>query len=431
MSRALLRPWHEAFDRLLDRPLLERAVLVLSIFTAAHVTTSVVSYLAIKHSGQTDPTYFGVLLTVGVGIVGTSTAALAVIARRDAHGTSAAARFTLLATAAVYPLFGVAVAYSLGFWASPFALFPAVTALIVGVLFGRTYGWAAVVSSLSVISVLEVLQRLDVIPYAPALRDRSVDGSGEFLRVLGTSVPLVAFTLIAITLSFGVLALFDRQRAALAASHDMIRRYVPAQVADAVLAHGESSTTLQRRKLTVFFSDVVGFTETTERLEPEELEVVLGEYFSEMARIATDYDGTIDELVGDAILILFGAPTATSDRDHARRAVRMAIDMQQAVEGLNARWEEAGIDVVFRIRMGINTGVVAVGNVGSGARQKYAAIGRGVNLAARIQSESPPGGILMTRATWLLVRDEVACTLRGEVELKGVSRTTELYSVDL
>ena len=150
---------------------------------------------------------------------------------------------------------------------------------------------------------------------------------------------------------------------------------------------------------------------------------------SEMAAIAGRYDGTIDELVGDAVLIFFGAPTATNDRDHALRAVRMAVEMQEAVVGLNRRWEEAGIDVEFRIRMGINTGVVAVGNVGSGARQKYAAIGRAVNLAARIQTECPPGRVLMTRATWLLVRDEVTCEEHGEVELKGIGRTTPLYAI--
>jgi len=206
---------------------------------------------------------------------------------------------------------------------------------------------------------------------------------------------------------------------------------VPEQVVDAVMRHGDIATRLQRRKITVFFSDVVGFTEMTERLEPEELQLVLGEYFSEMAHIAAEYDGTVDELVGDAVLIFFGAPVATDDRDHAERAIRMAVDMQGAVARLNARWAEAGIDVVFRIRVGINTGVVAVGNVGSGARQKYAAIGRAVNLAARIQTYSQPGQILLSRATWLLVRDKISCTPVDTVEFKGITHPVEVYTVDL
>jgi class 3 adenylate cyclase len=109
----------------------------------------------------------------------------------------------------------------------------------------------------------------------------------------------------------------------------------------------------------------------------------------------------------------------------------MAAEMQQSVERLNASWEAEGIDAVFRIRMGVNTGVVTVGNVGSGARRKYAALGRAVNLAARIQTHCEPGGVLLSRSTWLLARDTVPCISQGEVELKGVGRPTELYSVDL
>jgi len=105
--------------------------------------------------------------------------------------------------------------------------------------------------------------------------------------------------------------------------------------------------------------------------------------------------------------------------------------MQGAVSRLNAQWAEAGIDVVFRIRVGINTGVVAVGNVGSGVRQKYAAIGRAVNLAARIQTYSQPGQILLSRATWLLVRDKISCTLHDTVDLKGINHPVELYAADL
>ena len=430
MDRVRRHRWHAAVDDLLTRPLLERAVLVMVLFTIGHVLTAPLSLWTVHRSGQVLMVPFASVVVAGILVVGTSAFALAVVAKDDPHGSSRAARGVLATTAAAYPLFGIAVAQELGFWASPFALFPAVTVLIFGVVFGRAYGWFALGTSISAAAVLEGLRLAGVVDYAPALVERSVDGSGELWRVAGTSIPLVVFTTAAVGLCYGVLATVDRQRDALATTHEVLTRYVPAQVADAVLVGGEEVTRLERRKLTVFFSDVVGFTETTDRMEPEELAVVLDDYFSEMTRIAARYDGTVDELIGDAVLIFFGAPTATDDRDHAVRAVRMAVEMQRAVADLNERWASLGIDAEFRIRMGINTGVVAVGNVGSGSRRKYAALGRGVNLASRVQTYCPPGEVLLSHATWLLVRDAVPCEPRGEVELKGVGRPVRLYAVD-
>ncbi|GAA1742422.1 adenylate/guanylate cyclase domain-containing protein [Aeromicrobium alkaliterrae] len=421
--------WILTLEDVLTRPRVERAVLVMTLFSAAQVGASLLCIWLVGHSGQVRMSYFAPVVLAGVIGVIVSAVVLAFLAPRDPEGRTLPSRLALAATALGYSLFGVAIAYIFGFWASPFLLFPAVTGLLFGILFGRTFGIISIVGAVGVTAIIEGLRFGGLIDYAPALVEDSVQGSGTLERLLGTGGPLLVFVVAAMVLAFGTLAVVDHQREALARSHELIRTYVPAQVADAVLEHGETSTRLERRKITVFFSDIVGFTETTERMEPEDLALVLGEYFSEMARIAARHDGTIDELVGDAVLIFFGAPTATTDRDHALRAMRMAIEMQIAVDGLNERWEQAGLDVVFRIRMGVNTGVVAVGNVGSGARQKYAAIGRAVNLASRIQSECPPGSVLMTRATWLLVREEFEATQHGEVELKGVGRTTPLYAI--
>jgi class 3 adenylate cyclase len=421
--------WLLTLEDVLNRPRVERAALVMTLFSAAQVGASLLCAWLVGNSDQVRMSYFGPVVLAGVIGVILSAVVLAWLAPRDPEGTTLLARLALAATALGYSLFGVAIAFIFGFWASPFLLFPAVTGLLIGILFGRTFGVISVAGAVVVTGGLELLRWGGYVGYAPALVEDSVQGSGSIERLVGTGGPLLVFVIAAMVLAFGMLAVVDHQREALARSHEVIRTYVPTQVADAVLEHGDTSTRLERRKITVFFSDVVGFTETTERMEPEDLALVLGEYFSEMARIAAEHDGTIDELVGDAVLIFFGAPVATDDRDHALRAVRMAVEMQEAVERLNRRWEEAGLDVVFRIRMGINTGVVAVGNVGSGARQKYAAIGRAVNLAARIQVECPPGSALMTRATWLLVRDEVECVEHGEVELKGVGRTTPLYAL--
>jgi class 3 adenylate cyclase len=221
-----------------------------------------------------------------------------------------------------------------------------------------------------------------------------------------------------------------RQRSQLQASQRLLRRYVPEQVADAVISGpAESVDEHERRKLTIFFSDLVGFTDLSEELEPEDLATVLHDYFTEMSAIAKRHGGTVDDLVGDAILVLFGAPDRTDDHDQALRAVRMAVEMQSAMGPLNQRWASAGIPATLRVRMGINTGVATVGNFGSAERTKYTALGKQVNIAARIQSQCEPGKVLISHPTWLLVRDEINCTPKGELALKGLHKPMPAYEV--
>jgi class 3 adenylate cyclase len=207
---------------------------------------------------------------------------------------------------------------------------------------------------------------------------------------------------------------------------------VPAQVADAILAGRTAETGKhERRKLTIFFSDLVGFTDISEELEPEDLSRVLNDYFAEMMNIAHKHGGTVDEISGDAILVFFGAPYATSDKDHALRAVRMALEMQQAMPGLNAKWAKAGITEALRVRMGINTGVVTIGNFGSPERMKYAALGKHVNLAARLQAAGDPGKVVISHATWLLVNEQVRCTALGEAQFKGIQKPVMTYVAEV
>jgi len=148
-----------------------------------------------------------------------------------------------------------------------------------------------------------------------------------------------------------------------------------------------------------------------------------------MLEIAHRHGGTVDEISGDAILVFFGAPVATDDRDHAIRAVRMAVDMQEAVIRLNEAWRRAGITESLSVRMGINTGVVTIGNFGSQDRMKYAVLGKHVNLAARIQATCDPGKVLISHATWLLVGEEIVCTPKGEGQFKGITRPVATYEV--
>lgn len=337
----------------------------------------------------------------------------------------------------VFGLYGVymaAMTVGLGTWSTAYSLMLPAAPIAFGVLFGVRYGWFAIITAGVSLTAGEILRLTGVMPYAPALVGGPPEVTGWWL--VGNAFPLTLFVVVAVGAAMVTIATVEVQSERLAAqaerlrhNHELISRYVPRQVAEAVAEGGAATTAHERRKVTIFFSDVVGFTEITERLAPEELALVLNEYFTAMTRIAGRHDGTVDELVGDAVLILFGAPTATDDHDHARRAVRMATEMQVEIDELNRAWAATGIDVELAVRMGIDTGVVTVGNFGSADRVKYAALGRHVNLASRLQTHAEPGEVLISHATWLLVHEVVPCVPRGEVELKGIGRPTRIYEV--
>ena len=133
--------------------------------------------------------------------------------------------------------------------------------------------------------------------------------------------------------------------------------------------------------------------------------------------------------MGDGIMIFFGAPEATGDREQALRAVRMGLEMQARMGALCEKWTRVGVEEPFTIRIGINTGVASVGSFGAQGRMDYTAIGRQVNLAARLQASCDPGSILISHATWVLVRDDIPCAPKGELHLKGFIRPVNVYEV--
>jgi class 3 adenylate cyclase len=148
-----------------------------------------------------------------------------------------------------------------------------------------------------------------------------------------------------------------------------------------------------------------------------------------MTLIAEKHGGTIDKFVGDAIMIFFGAPEATSDKDHALRAVRMAIEMQERMETLREAWRGQGIQLPFHVRMGVNTGQASIGNFGSEGRMDYTAIGRQVNLAARLEVNCEPDKVLISHSTWAFVNEEIPCTPKGEITERGVRDPVKVYEV--
>jgi class 3 adenylate cyclase len=210
-----------------------------------------------------------------------------------------------------------------------------------------------------------------------------------------------------------------------------IALYLPPQLYRGILSgQVDVAIATERKKLTIFFSDIVGFTATTERMQPEELTALLNEYLTEMSAVATAHGGTINKFIGDAIVIFFGHPDSRGIAEDAKACLAMAFEMQRRLAELNARWRGRGIEEPFHTRMGINTGFCNVGNFGSNERMDYTIIGAEANLAARLQSIAEPDGIVLSYEAFTLVRDAVRAHPLEPIALKGIAHPVVPYAVE-
>jgi adenylate cyclase len=191
---------------------------------------------------------------------------------------------------------------------------------------------------------------------------------------------------------------------------------------DAVLAH-------TRKKLTIFFSDIVNFSEITDSVESELLSEVLNEYLNRMAEIAMKCGGTIDKFIGDAIMVFFGDPEYIDDVTHARQCAKMGLEMLQVLQELRAHWRELGMFQKLRVRMGINTGYCTVGNFGSANRMEYTIVGGQVNIASRLETIAEPDSIYISNSTFALIQDIAECRFVDDITVKGVHYPIEVYKL--
>jgi adenylate cyclase len=182
----------------------------------------------------------------------------------------------------------------------------------------------------------------------------------------------------------------------------------------------------ETRQLTIMMSDLRGFTATAERLEAAAVLEMLNHYLGTMADIIVDYRGTIDEFIGDAILVIFGAPIERPD--DARRAVACCLAMQKAMDGVNAVNAAKGLP---KLEMGIalNTGEVTVGNIGSERRLKYGVVGSHVNLTARIESNTVGGQLLISESTLKLAGADIKLGEKYSIIAKGFPQPVVAYEV--
>jgi adenylate cyclase len=176
--------------------------------------------------------------------------------------------------------------------------------------------------------------------------------------------------------------------------------------------------------VTILFSDIQGFTGISERLSPPEVANLLNDYFSLMTEVIFKHGGTLDKYIGDALMALFGAPFL--HEDDAVRAVRTAIEMRNELKGLMARKED---NVKFNIRIGVNTGNVVAGNIGSMQRMEYTVLGDAVNTAARLETMAKAGQILIGERTYQLAKDFFDIKPVGKWRVKGKEKEVMVYEV--
>ncbi len=203
-----------------------------------------------------------------------------------------------------------------------------------------------------------------------------------------------------------------------------LERYLSPQVAQAVISStGAVSLTTSKRKIAMLFSDIRNFTTKCEELEPEQLVAYLNEYFTQMVDVIFNHNGTVNKFVGDMIVAMFGAPSEINDREYW--AIAAAIVMQQRIKNLPIAW----IRDNFITGIGISSGEVIVGNIGSPQHMDYTAIGDEMNIAARLQGMAKGGQILVTRSVYEATQACFQFREFGTLPVKGKKNLVEVFEV--
>lgn len=249
-------------------------------------------------------------------------------------------------------------------------------------------------------------------------------------RILGLAVYLFYPLMLMIIIYFSTLAgkymleLFERNRIT-----GIFGKYVAPEVVKHIIEGGEDSLKLggTKKEITVMFVDIRGFTPLSEKVEPDVLVCLLNEYFNVTVSSIFNFGGTLDKFIGDATMAVFNAPLSLDD--HAFKAINAALEMKTKSAALEKKiYNDYGL--VLRFGIGINTGEAVTGNIGTGFRMEYTAIGDTVNTAARLESNAKPGEILISSATYELVKDRVKAVFYGELNLKGKDRPFPVYKVE-
>ncbi len=207
-----------------------------------------------------------------------------------------------------------------------------------------------------------------------------------------------------------------------------VERYFAPSVMDKILSDPGRLASAERKRITVLFSDIAGFTAWSSARDPAMVHAALNDYFEAMTAIVFEHGGTVDKFIGDGLMAFFGDPL--DQGDHELRAVRAAMDMQLALRARRAS-AQGSESSGFHIRVGINTGEAIVGDLGSRRIMAYTAIGATVNLASRLEGKAPVDGILVSEPVFRAVAGRVPLRARGKTSAKGIEDEFETWEVEL
>jgi adenylate cyclase len=247
--------------------------------------------------------------------------------------------------------------------------------------------------------------------------------AGWILRVPGPTMQILGSALVVAAYQYH---LGSRTRAVL---RNTLDAYFAPKVVDKIMGHADDLVEAATKKeLSILFSDIKGFTHHSSRLSAARVRDLLNQYFERMIEIVFRHGGTLDKFIGDGLMVFFGDPE--SQPDHAERSVRAALEMQQAARTLDREWRAHG-DMPLEIRVGINSGEVIVGNMGSSRRLSYTVLGSQVNLAQRLESNAPVGGVLISERTYELLGGAVPTRRLEPIVVKGIEEPVAVHEVVL
>ena len=407
-----------------------------ALLTAVAILAQVVGFglaaFVIRGLAGLDTGGYLILVLVGAGALG-----LVFIASVVAMSLGLEGNWTAYALVLSYGGWVAIFVHAQGGWSTAtFSFFP-LAVVLVALYYGERVGWFAFVAGLLMNGLADLLDRAGLVDYAPLLNDRSLNVYQSGQWAAASAIVIFAAFVFCFTISIFVVAArrqldlrLQHAHAQLVQANGLIGRYAPHQISQRILS-GEHPPDYapERLRLTVFFSDLVGFTQSSDEMDPESLAAALNTYFAEMTEIAERHGGTVDKFLGDGLMIFFGAPVATDDRSHALAAVEMALSMQEAMPALNEMWIDRGGRRSLEVRMGINTGYASVGDFGSPSRKTYSAVGVQVNLAARVQAECRPGQVLVSDSTWALIRNDFDGIDEGESTFKGLHYPVRCFTI--
>ena len=326
-----------------------------------------------------------------------------------------------------------AICYSLGPLTDPRGLLVAMAqGGFIFILFSQSaaVAWSAAFVVYTVLFMAAVWAGLA--PYAPFfLSPQYIDGRIEGLFWASTlAQELMIFILLLFIVAYVVARWRDREARLVemtALLKKMFGRYLSTEVMSSLI---ENPAALElggeRRQVTIMMTDLRGFTALSERLAPEQVVQMLNAYFEIMVEVVLEYQGTINEIIGDALLVIFGAPQEMPDR--AQRAIACAVAMQNAMEAVNRENRAAGLPEL-EMGIGLNEAEVIVGNIGSSKRSKYTVVGSGVNMASRIESYTVGGQILISESVGREAGEILVVKDRMEVLPKGADSPLVIYDI--